>query len=278
MLDTANISSTISTQAQQTQSCPHIHTANNSNYIYIDILIVKAKPLFIVFFLLFSLPVFSQNQADIQLAHEYLLKGDKRKALELYRELVKHDANIPFIQNNYLNTLIDLSETDEALSFLKKLLKRDPDNVLYRIDVGLVYLRTGDATKADKYFNDLINENKSNVALLKTMSDYFASKSLAQYAVLSLTEGRKFVDNPYLFSLELAMLYRIQGQRDKMVQEYLSYVTQSSANIQYVKNVMQALLTKPDELESLEKLLYERVQKFPEVEVYSDLLIWVTMQ
>ena len=74
------------------------------------------------------------------------------------------------------------------------------------------------------------------------------------------------------------MLYRIQGQQDKMVREYLSYVTQSSANIQYVKNVMQALLTKPEELESLEKLLYEKVQASPDVEVYTDLLIWVTMQ
>src|SRR5690606_38849418 len=40
----------------------------------------------------------------------------------------------------------------------------------------------------------------------------------------------------------------------------------------------QALLTKPDELESLEKLLYEKVQQSPDVEVYSDLLIWVTLQ
>jgi tetratricopeptide (TPR) repeat protein len=45
-----------------------------------------------------------------------------------------------------------------------------------------------------------------------------------------------------------------------------------------VKNVMQALLTKPDELESLEKILYDRIQKYPDVDVYSDLLIWVTMQ
>jgi outer membrane protein assembly factor BamD (BamD/ComL family) len=59
---------------------------------------------------------------------------------------------------------------------------------------------------------------------------------------------------------------------------YLNYVTQSSANIQYVKNVLQALLTKQEELETLETILYDRVQKFPEVDVYSDLLIWVTMQ
>ena len=274
----ANISSTIHTQVRQAPSCPHVNTTNNNNYIYINTLMVRATSLCILILFLVNILVSAQNQNDIQLAHEYLLKGEKRKALELYRELAKSEVNLPFIQNNYLNTLLDLAETDEALSHLKKLLKREPDNVLYRIDVGLVYLRTGDPAKADKYFNDLINENKSNVSRVKIMSDYFAGKSLAQYAILSLTEGRKFSGNPYLFCIELAMLYRIQGQRDKMVQEYLSYVTQSAANIQYVKNVMQALLTKPDELESLEKLLYERVQKFPDVEVYSDLLIWVTMQ
>jgi tetratricopeptide (TPR) repeat protein len=139
-------------------------------------------------------------------------------------------------------------------------------------------MHTGDATKADKYFRELIQENKANVSQIKSMADYFAARSLGEYAILSLLESRQFIGNEYLFCTELAMLYRMQGQRDKMVNEYLNYVTQSSANIQYVKNVMQALLTKPDELESLEKILYERVQKSPDVEVYSDLLIWVTMQ
>src|SRR5688500_15758334 len=110
------------------------------------------------------------------------------------------------------------------------------------------------------------------------MSDYLAARSLSEYSIMTLSECRNYLGNPYLFCLELAMLYRIKGNQDKMVQEYLSYVTQSSANIQYVKNVMQALLTKPEELESLEKLLYDKIQAQPDIEVYSDLLIWVTMQ
>src|SRR5690606_29548163 len=102
--------------------------------------------------------------------------------------------------------------------------------------------------------------------------------SMNEYAVKALTSSRKFLGNPYLFGLELAMLYRLQGQKDKMVEEYLSYVTQSSANIQYVKNVMQALLTKTDERESLERILYARARRSPDVEVYSDLLVWVTIR
>jgi tetratricopeptide (TPR) repeat protein len=227
---------------------------------------------------LLSSSSFAQNQSEIQLANEYLLKGDKKKAAELYRELSKQDVNNSFIYNNYINTMLDLGVYDEAQAYLKKLLKRDPDNLQYRLDVGLIYVRSGDLTRADRYFRDLIAENKMNVQRIKIMAEFFSSRSLLDYGITALTESRNFLNNPNLFSLDLAMLYRLKGNQDKMVQEYLNYVTQTSANIQYVKNVMQALLTEPEELTSLEKLLYDRVQEFPDVEVYSDLLIWVTMQ
>ncbi|HEY0741115.1 MAG TPA: tetratricopeptide repeat protein [Chryseosolibacter sp.] len=215
---------------------------------------------------------------DIQLANEYFIKGDKKKAVELYRDLSKSDANIPLIHNNYLTVMLDLGMYDDAQSYLKKISKKEPDNMQYRLDVGIVYVRSGDLTKADKYFREIISEMRDNVQQAKMMSDYLAARSLIEYSILALTESRQYLGNPFLFCLDLAMLYRIQGQQDKMVQEYLSYVTQSSANIQYVKNVMQALLSKPEELESLERLLYDKVQQNPDVEVYSDLLIWVTMQ
>lgn len=228
--------------------------------------------------LFFGTSVHAQKQDEIQLANEYLLKGDKKKSLELYKELSKQEANLPYIYNNYFNLLLDLSAFDEAQRFLQRLSKRDNLNIQYSLDLGLIYVRSGDLGKADRYYKELISENKNNVQRIKMMSDFFMSHSLVDYGIQSLTESRQALGNPQLFCLELAMLYRIKGNQDKMVQEYLSYVTQSSANIQYVKNVMQALLTKPEELESLEKLLYDKIQDHPDVEVYSDLLIWVTMQ
>lgn len=253
---------------------------NMTNYTYYNIYIIQIirKATFLMLLPLISFSALSQNHAEIQLANEYLLKGDKRKAVELYKDLSKNDANVHLIHNNYINLLIDLAMYDDAHAYLKKILRRDPENMHYKLDVGLVYVRSGDLVKADRYFKDLITGVRHNVQLSKMMSDYLAGRSLIDYSILILTESRQFLRNPFLFCLELAMLYRIQGQQDKMVEEYLSYVTQSSANIQYVKNVMQALLTRPEELESLERLLYDKVQKNPDVEVYSDLLIWVTMQ
>ena len=233
---------------------------------------------FVFLLLLINTWAQAQNQDDIQLANEYLLKGDKKKALELYKELSKHESNHPYIYNNYFNLLLDLGAYDDAHKFVQRLSKKDALNIQYSLDQGLIYVRSGDLSKADKYYKDLISDNKGNVQRIKMMSDFFMARSLVDYGIQALNESRQALGNPNLFCLELAMLYRIKGSQDKMVQEYLNYVTQSSANIQYVKNVMQALLTKPEELESLEKLLYDKIQAHPDVEVYSDLLIWVTMQ
>lgn len=221
---------------------------------------------------------YSQNQSEIQLANEYLLKGDKRKAVEVFRDLAKDEINIPFIHNNYLNTLLDLNEPSEAQAYLKRLLKRDPHNIIYNLDVGVVYVRTGDVAKADKHFKDLIDEHKENVTMIKILSDYLSTKSLGEYSIIALNESRKTLGNPVLFSFELATLYRLKGQREKMIEEYLNFASQNSGTIQNAKNMMQILLTKPEELEALEKVLYDRIQKFPDADVYSDLLIWVTMQ
>ena len=248
------------------------------NYINIYIILINTRVLFLTAFLLLALGVSAQNHAEVQLANEYLVKGDKKKAMELYKDLSRSEVNIPLIHNNYLNLMIDVGAFEEAQDYLKRVMRRDPQNMQYKLDVGLVYVRSGEVSKADRYFKEMSADVRSNMQLAKMMSDYLAARSLSEYSIMALNECRNYLGNPYLFCLELAMLYRIQGQQDKMVQEYLSYVTQSSANIQYVKNVMQALLTKPDELESLERLLYDKVQQNPDVEVYSDLLIWVTMQ
>lgn len=246
---------------------------------YIYKLIIHKKALWIsafLFLLCYSLQ--AQESQDVQIANEYLLQGQKQKALELYRDLAKSARNLPVIHHNYMSVLLELGLFDEAKEHLRKVSRQDPSNLQYKLDLGLVYIRSGDTGKAEKHFDELISQNKSNIQAIKMMADYLSARSMNEYAVKALTTSRKFLDNPHLFGLELAMLYRLQGQKDRMVEEYLSYVTQSSANIQYVKNVMQALLTKPDELESLERILYDKIQKNPDVEVYSDLLIWVTIQ
>ena len=220
---------------------------------------------------------FAQDQQDIQLANEYLNKGEKEKALQILQQLVKKNENIPFVHTSYFNLLVDMGKYNEAEDYLEKLIRRD-DRISYRLDLGVLYFRSGNLQKADKYLNNLIKSQGDDTYKLKTISDYLASKNLIDYAVIALQQARHLNGSQNIYSLELANLYRLAGKRDQMVEEYLNYVTQTPSNISYIKNIMQILITKPEELESLEKLLLERIQKNQNSEVYIDLIIWVNLQ
>lgn len=228
--------------------------------------------------MLLSHTVFAQDQNEIQIANEYILKGEKDKALAAYQNLSKNVENIPSIHNNYLTLLLDLAKYKDAEDYVERVIKRATDKQVYRLDLGLVYVRSGEIPKADKYFKTLIKNNAEDIYRLKSISDYLATKHLIDYAVLALQQARESGRNPSLFTLELANLYRLSGKKDDMVNEYLNYVTQTPGNSGYVKNLLQLLLTKPDEMESLERLLFDRVQQNPDAEVFADLLIWVNLQ
>ncbi len=229
------------------------------------------------FFLLPTI-LFGQDNNDIQLANEYYGQGQYDKAQKLYEELAKNYTNIPLIHNNYFFLLLEKADYAKSEKYLKKLIKRFPKNWYYRLDLGLLMFNRDGETRADSYFRDVIDQIKFENYLVSITADYFVNKQLTQYAILTFTEGRKSLNNPYLFSLEMANIYRIMNEKDKMVEEYLNYVIQNPSNLNAVKNTLQNLLSKPDELASLELLLFDKIQQYPESEIFGELLIWVNLQ
>ncbi len=251
-----------------------MHTSYDYYYSFIkDNRIILSCVLWVIT----SLPAFAQDQ-DLRIANEYFLKGEKEKALAMYQTLSKSPENIPTLHSNYLSLLLELGKYKEAEDYVERVIRKVEDRPAYRVDLGIVYLRSGDLSKADKYFKGLIKSTLPDVYRTKSVADYLAAQNLPDYAVYALQEVRKSMGNPTVFTLEMANLYRQQGKRDEMVEEYLHYITQSPGNLNYVKNLLQLFLNKPDELESLERMLTDKVQQSPDSEVYADLLIWVNLQ
>ena len=240
---------------------------NNSRYLILT---------FIIF--LFVTSGYAQQSNEVQLANEYYGQGDYVKAKKLYDELAKDFRNIPLIHNNYYFLLIESQDFNDANKYIKRLIKKFPDNLYYRLDYGLLLLASEGESRASDYFDNIISDIKFDTYLTSITADYFVNKKLTQFAIKTFQESRKALKSPYSFSLEMANIYRIMNSKDLMVEEYLNYVSQNPSNLNYVKNTLQSLLAKPDELESLEKLLYDKIQQNPESEIYGELLIWVNLQ
>lgn len=233
--------------------------------------------LFIGLLITISMISYGQNKSA-QLANEYYKMGELDKARELYMSLARSSKNIPLIHQNYLNALLELNDFKAANKYIDKVLKWYPEHINYKIDKGLILQREGKAVATERYFVELIDQVSTDRYQARRAVQYMLRRQLIDYAILTLETTRVKAKDPMLFSIDLANIYRMQNNKDKMVEEYLNFAIQNPRNIDYVKNSFQVLLNEPEDLENLERMLFSLVQTNPENEVFGEMLIWVSLQ
>ncbi len=239
---------------------------------------IRYTPFLLFFiFLMGSISVYSQNRREISLADEYYRNGELDKALSIYSDLSKNVKNIPLIHQNYFKLLINTGRTEEAEKYINKVIKKFPSNINYRIDKGLIYREQNDEEKEKKYYRDLIDEVSGDPFLLQVAAQRMIQHQLLEYALETYKAGRKKSGNDSQYAVQMASLYRLLNKKEDMVNEYLRYVNEHPNNLRTIKNILQNAL-QPEDLDSFEKLLYDKVQRSPNNIIYNDLLIWVNLQ
>ena len=238
---------------------------------------------YLLFFFFLPLSLLGQNTDQILLANQYFELGDYEKSKTIFKKLARHKNNLPFIHENYFKLLVTIQEYDEAEKYIKYALKQDPDNFIYGIDHGLLFKSQKDEIRSSKIFDDLIEkvvhhakENK-NVNEIRLLAQTLFDKDLREIALKTFLEGRKVMKRPELFALELANAYRLMNQKQLMVREYLMFSKSQPHNISYVKNSFQRILTEPEDLDSLEIVLYGYIQEEADP-IYNDMLVWTHLQ
>jgi tetratricopeptide (TPR) repeat protein len=222
--------------------------------------------------------VLGQNNEKIELAQEYDDKGEITKAKALYDELAGNKKNIPVIHSRYMRLLLDNGYVKEAEDYVDKVLKYYPENFIYRLDAGITYLRQGKDENAHKYFEDVIEEVKTDPYKVRIVASHFIKNELIEEAVEVYEAGRDTDSDVGQYALELANVYRRLNEKDKMIEEYLKYAEQDQSHVNYVKNVLQNVLTEEEDLLSLADKLFAYVQEYPDKQLYNELLIWVNLQ
>lgn len=220
----------------------------------------------------------AQNSNQVQLANEYYVNGDFDKALDIYEKLAGNPQYIQQIHNNYLNILISKGAYKQAEKHLKKATKYYPSNVFYQIDYGLLYQEMGELEKAEISFNQTIEKSKDNKYLIGSAAQYFISKQLTPYALKAYQQARKSNKDKTSFALELANTYRLLDQQSEMIEEYLLFASIRPNNLRYIKNILQNILQKEEDIQNFQEILIDKVQKHPNEKIYPELLIWVNLQ
>ncbi|MFY0605495.1 MAG: hypothetical protein JXR10_02200 [Cyclobacteriaceae bacterium] len=213
---------------------------------------------------------------EAKLANEYYQNGEYEKAFELYRDLEKVKSAIPLIHANYMDLLMN-QDVDRLDKYLNRIVKQSPTNLNYQVDLVAFY-KTQDSPDYRKRLNYLEKEYQANHYQLATIGQKLAAKKLTGEAIDFYKFSRKISNNPYSYALEVASLYRTIDDKPKMIEEYIKYAESNPANINYVKNLFQNILTEPTDQDLLEESLIIKAQKNPDQNIYSDLLLWLLIQ
>ena len=233
--------------------------------------------------ILFFLSLFSftfgtaaQESTQLELARSYFAEGEYEKAASLYEELAAQSPFQEEVYRQYLTALMRLEETKEAEKFLKKALRKRSDHPEMNVELGLLYVRTGRKKEAEKHFEDFVDKIKENDAYIRQAARHFIDNGLYKYAETLYLSGRKNGRSRYAY--ELGNLYAVSGENEKMIREYLGILDQNESQINYVQSMLNSRVQAGEQWELLEKVLYEKVQKFPNRLVYNEMLVWFYLQ
>ena len=228
--------------------------------------------------------VMAQSNDPAALADEYYRQGDLEKAEEQYRKLAKNPSYIPRIHDNYFKLLLTIQNFGKAEKYVRKVIRQYPEHYGYQVDLALIFQAQHKEATAEKHFDSIIQKvaNKAateqNTTSVRVLAQIFFEKNLREKALEIYQRAREVMGRPELFSLDLAQIYRFMNKKKLMIKEYLTFLKFQPQNLNYVKNSFQQLLSEPADLDTLEIILYDFIQKEAGNSIFNEMLVWTHLQ
>ncbi len=236
----------------------------------------------LLFFLItVELPVFAQSETDDQLAAQYFQNKEYVKAIDLYERLYDKNPS-DFYFNYYFRCLLELKDFKKAEKIVRKQIKRNPLFLEYQVDLGLVYSFSGDESKAQKQYESTITQLQPDKDQILNLATAFLNNGLTDNAIETYKKGNKLVKNRFEFSFQLADIYSANKNFQLMINEYLELLDEGAEYVADVQSKLQQVVVSEKEDGQVGKMIKEtlmkRIQQNPNKSIYSEMLMWLSLQ
>ena len=242
---------------------------------------MKLKLIIVFLFVCFGFQNQALAQNDQQQAAHYFQEGDFEKAAVFYEKLYNKDQS-DFYFKYLLKCYNELHSYKDAEKLIRKQQKKNPGNLKYYVDLGILYKTTGEEAKSKKEFENALKELTATKNQITGLSYAFRDAGELDYAMKALEKGQKISNDMYDFHLEKAEIYNMQGKVQEMITEYLDFINEGANNLNVIESTLLTAINFEDpenpKMEILRTEILKRVQKEPDNQAYSELLIWFFQQ
>ncbi len=215
---------------------------------------------------------------EMQLAEEYTRQNELDKARDIYRKLIKDERAIALVQKKYVQLLQTLQAWEEAEKFLKKQIRTFSDEPIYKAEYVVILDQANRKSESEKIRSRLSEDVKGDPQWVHAVAQYFVEAHHLEWSIQLYQNARNAASNKSDYAFQLAQLYKITGEVERMLDEYVSVAVENKDNLPLIQNLMQDDLEKPEDFDKLEKVLLTKLQKEPNQLIYNDLLVWFYMQ
>ena len=163
------------------------------------------KYFFVAFFLFGSFLAHSQGETDQQLALHYFSSGDFEKAKTYYARIYDNDPS-KFNFNRYYECLMQTGDAKEAEKVLKKQIAANRSDLEFKVLLGQFYEQNKESGKAQKLYDDLINELEPDPNAVINLFNAFKLKDKNDLALQTIEKGRKLLKSSYPLNFQFAEL------------------------------------------------------------------------
>jgi len=219
----------------------------------------------------------AQLSSEEALAIQYFQSGDFEKATLLYEKLFNRTKNISFY-DPYFNSLLKIKQFNEAEKLSRSLLKNNPGNFTYSVDIGRIYQEKGEQEKALEWFNTLIRTMPVNEFAIKDLAITFYRAEAYDFAIKAFITGRKLLNNENAFNYDLLSLYRFRKDKPMLIQEYINLLIANPEALPQAQSVLGNILEGSEDFDQLRSAILRKLQKEPQSIVMTEFLTWQYIQ
>lgn len=231
--------------------------------------------LFFTFFLYTSL--WAQDNIDEALAYQYYQQADYEKAASLLEKIFNKTRNDGYF-DLYYTSLLKIKKYDEAEALVKRLAKQFPQKLNYQIALGRIYQEKGKTAEAYKIYYATIQSVPKSEFQFRDLANSFYRFEAYEMAVNTFLQGRKVLNDEQLFTFELLSIYRFKKDKTALINEYLNALPANPQLLPQAQSVLANLFESNNDYQILQSALLKKIQKDPQNEIFTELLIWQFIQ
>ncbi|NQX42071.1 Anaphase-promoting complex, cyclosome, subunit 3 [Pedobacter steynii] len=235
------------------------------------------KLVLIISFCLSALYSSAQESVDDALAYQYYQQGQFQEASILLEKLFNKTNSDTYFEL-YFTSLLKIKKFEEAEKLVKKLIRQNPKKPTYSIALGRFYQEKGQIDEANKQYLQAINNLPAEEYKIRELANNFYNFQAYDLAITTFLQGRKLMNDNKPFTFELLSIYRYKKDKNMLIQEYLNALPEMPQLLPQAESVLSTVFEDNSDYQLLQSALLKKIQKEPQTEIYTKLLIWQYLQ